>query len=259
MKRKGFTLIELLVVIAIIAILIGLLLPAVQKVREAASRMKCANNLKQIGLALHNYAGTFDNKFPPSSVQLPNGNVTTNTADIKQFQKAGTTGAIGQDYAKHCFLAIILPYIEQGNVLQKNGIPYDYRQDWFSLNNRGAATSRIPTYECPSVPYNHLVDPILDPATYGSGWVPATTDYMAVNRGNNRAAVWNAIFNDTGYPGDEGIKGCLGSNVQTPILAILDGTSNTIMVAEAGARPQAWKFGKRQPDVAYMNGPWAYS
>jgi prepilin-type N-terminal cleavage/methylation domain-containing protein/prepilin-type processing-associated H-X9-DG protein len=259
MKRKGFTLIELLVVIAIIAILIGLLLPAVQKVREAAARIKCANNLKQLGLALHNYAGVNANKFPPSSVQLPNGAVTVSTADIKDFQKVGTAGTIGQDYAKHCFLAIILPYIEQGNVLQANGIQYNFRLDWFDPNNRPAASTRIPTFECPSVPYGHLMDPILEPATYGSGWIPATTDYMAVNRANNRPAVWNAIFGDTSYPGDDGIRGCLGSNVQTPILAVLDGLSNTIMLAEAGARPQNWKFGKRLADVTFMNGAWAYS
>src|SRR5262249_8283528 len=158
--------------------------------------------------------------------------------DLAAFLKVGATGLNGQDYAKHCFLAIILPFIEQGNVLRANGTTYDFRRDWFDPNNRPAAATRIPTLECPSVPYNHVMDRIMEPATYGSGWTPATTDYMAVNRANNRAAVWNAIFNDTSYPGDDGIKGVLGSNIQTPMAATLDGLSNTMMLAEAGARPQ---------------------
>jgi prepilin-type N-terminal cleavage/methylation domain-containing protein/prepilin-type processing-associated H-X9-DG protein len=257
-RRSAFTLIELLVVIAIIAVLIGLLLPAVQKVREAAARAKCQNNLKQIGLALHNYEGV-RNAFPPSSVQLFGAPTAANLANLGDFRKVGSPGTSANDIAKHCFLAIILPYVEQGNVLQSSGIAYDFRRDWFDPNNRRAAATRIPLYECPSVAYGHIIDPILEPAIYGSGWAPATTDYMAVNRANNRAAVWNAIFNDGSYPGADGIAAVLGSNVFTPILTVTDGLSNTIMLSEAGARPENWRLGARQADVTYMNGAWAHS
>ena len=112
-RRSGFTLIELLVVIAIIAILIGLLLPAVQKVREAASRMKCSNNLKQLGLAIHNYESTFQ-KLPPAGVNST-GAVGTLPPDMSEYILTANTG-----YARHGFMSVILPYIEQGNIL--NGL-----------------------------------------------------------------------------------------------------------------------------------------
>src|SRR4051794_3675389 len=100
-KRRGFTLIELLVVIAIIAVLIGLLLPAVQKVREAAARMSCQNNLKQLGLAAHNYHDT-PNKFPPTG---PNGGAL------------GTPPASPGAFSNRSWAVHLLPYIEQGNLI----------------------------------------------------------------------------------------------------------------------------------------------
>jgi prepilin-type N-terminal cleavage/methylation domain-containing protein len=118
--NSGFTLIELLVVIAIIAILIGLLLPAVQKVREAAARMTCSNNLKQIALAVHNYEGSY-NKVPAMSIPLGNG--------------AGTRGSI---------MVALMPYIEQDNL-------YKLHQSANGVTQPVAATV-IKSMLCPSDP-----------------------------------------------------------------------------------------------------------
>src|SRR5262249_14759872 len=105
-RRGGFTLIELLVVIAIIAVLIGLLLPAVQKVREAANRMKCTSNLKQIGLALHNFEST-RGRFPPAGVQGP-------------FPPAGVGEGI-----RHGWVPFLLPYQEQNALHNQYHWEYD--------------------------------------------------------------------------------------------------------------------------------------
>ena len=107
-SRRAFTLIELLVVIAIIAVLVGLLLPAVQKVREAAARMQCSNNCKQLGLALANYESTYQKLPPASSIPWYPGSVKDKD-DFLDFTKP-----FGPNWA-----VLLLPYIEQNNLYQQ--------------------------------------------------------------------------------------------------------------------------------------------
>jgi prepilin-type N-terminal cleavage/methylation domain-containing protein/prepilin-type processing-associated H-X9-DG protein len=214
--RRAFTLIELLVVIAIIAILIALLVPAVQKVRESAARLQCTNNLKQLGLGLHNYHGTYK-KFPHNV-------------------RPATAGGIRSSWAVN-----ILPFIEQDTLYRL----YDFNQNWGSPTNVANVTSRpVPIYTCPSAPNPTRLDGNPD-----TGWNPpivAVRDYAGIYGVDPRLV--SADLATTTGPG-------IASKIsEVRLTDITDGTSNTIHLVESAGRPDIYRAGKLVASASASTG-----
>lgn len=192
LRHRGFTLIELLVVIAIIAVLIALLLPAVQQAREAARRSQCKNNLKQLGLALHNYHDTFS-KFP----QLVFG--TEAGAGANQW---------GNEWRGNSVHTMLLPYVDQAPIYNQ----YDLNRFWDANQgtnqNRTLGNTKVPVYICPTDPTANTLN--------------AGGNNYGISTGPNQG--WDAnVVNNVGL---------VHRRSSNSIASIIDGTSNTIAFAE---------------------------
>ncbi len=250
--QRAFTLVELLVVITIIGILISLLLPAVQAAREAARRTQCANQLKQIGLALHNYA-QLHNVFPPGcivSTYADGVNPTTCVECYDTWAEASDAASAGQHGTS--WMLAILPHLERGSL---------YQQWNFSkpvVGNATAATTDVSAFYCPSRRYRIRSD---DPSMLLGGWRSGGTDYggcIGRRDGWQNSLTYHHRFVSNDVSGTPATHvGVFQPNHAVSARDVRDGLSNTIMTGELQRLvPAAGATGKNVYDCTSYDG-WA--
>ena len=257
--RTGFTLIELLVVIAIIAVLVGLLLPAVQKVREAAARMSCSNNLKQMGLALHNYHSTF-NAFPRGAADDTSNSTVESPPSLpwavyllpyieqqnlyNRFKVAGITGSNGGQLLNNQCETRYGP-----NDILWNNPPNNTDLSDPTLN---PAANPVKTYMCPSSPSQgkiyqdswdnsgDAVGPYSFSVAGKTTWTVSATDYLAISGVHS--------YLDKAIPAGISVgdrSGVMNDNYGNSISSITDGTSNTWVISECAGGPDFYVAGPK--------------
>lgn len=210
--HAGFTLIELLVVIAIIAVLIALLLPAVQSAREAARRAQCVNNLKQLGLAIHNYQES-QGQYPPGYLTLPGGNSIMGSPD-------GLTRDTGPGWA---WGSMLLPYLEQSSLYASLNVSLPC---WALANTTGARTL-VSAFLCPSVSESSRLFNVKNES--GTALATFSRSHYAANAGRQEA--WAFAADDWSMLAD----GPIYRNSRTRAATVTDGLSNTVFLGEHSA------------------------
>jgi prepilin-type N-terminal cleavage/methylation domain-containing protein/prepilin-type processing-associated H-X9-DG protein len=227
-RRQAFTLIELLVVIAIIGILVALLLPAVQKVRDSAARVQCQNNFRQLMLAYHEYEGT-NKTLPPAYIS-------------NQTKPAG-------------WGIYLLPNLDQDQLfkLYTFDAPFFYENQSFGINNQTIVNTQLKVFQCPTTPdrpepYSYTFN---FPPYPSFTWQSSPSDYSPVNNVNQ----FLASFLGLTQSGSQ-LEGVLRADLGTRIAQVTDGTSNTILLAEIAGKNLLWQAGQftGQPLSGFFGG-----
>jgi len=215
-EDAGFTLVELLVVIAIIGVLVAMLLPAVQAARESARQTQCANHLKQLALATHNFESSH-RYIPPSA-----------------------TDAVGN---RRGFMSYVLPFLEETNV----SAIYDPNIEWFAAANQAAIQTQLPNLLCPTAPFN----PRTSAGTTSTvSWSGACSDYGVMQGLDSSTTTY------MGISALKAMKRGFTRDRQTTLLKdVTDGLTNSILLVEIAGRPDLWILGqKMDPAVVGSTG-----